>query len=63
MSKEKEWLAQIAVGLGQVRARQPIIHHITNYISINDCANATLAIGGSPIMANDPDEVAEVASQ
>ena len=63
MSKEKECLAQIAAGLGQVRARQPIIHHITNYISINDCANATLAIGGSPIMANDPDEVAEVASQ
>ena len=35
MSKEKECLAQIAAGLGQVRARQPIIHHITNYISIN----------------------------
>ena len=37
MNREQDWLAQIAAGLGQVRVRQPIIHHITNYISINDC--------------------------
>lgn len=56
-------LELIAAGVGEVRAKQTIIHHITNYISINDCANVTLAIGASPIMANDPDEVAEVVAQ
>jgi hydroxyethylthiazole kinase len=58
-----ELLEQIVASVGQVREQKPIIHHITNYISINDCANVTLAIGASPIMANDPDEVAEVVSQ
>ena len=56
-------LEQIAGGLTVVRTCKPIVHHITNYISINDCANVTLAIGASPIMANDPDEVAEVVGQ
>jgi hydroxyethylthiazole kinase len=56
-------LEQIAAGIDQIRNRKPIVHHITNYISINDCANVTLAIGASPIMANDPAEVAEVVSQ
>ena len=56
-------LEQIAGGLTVVRTCKPIVHHITNYISINDCANITLAVGASPIMANDPEEVAEVVSQ
>lgn len=56
-------LEQIAGGLTVVRTCKPIVHHITNYISINDCANITLAIGASPVMANDPAEVAEVVSQ
>ena len=56
-------LEQIAGGLTVIRTCKPIVHHITNYVSINDCANITLAIGGSPIMANDPDEVAEVTRQ
>lgn len=56
-------LSQIAEGIACIRTKKPIIHHITNYISINDCANVTLAIGASPIMANDPAEVAEVVSQ
>ena len=63
MRSAEEYLAQMAACVEQVRSRQPIVHHITNYISINDCANVTLAIGASPIMANDPDEVAEVVSQ
>jgi len=56
-------MEQITSGLERIRTQKPIIHHITNYISINDCANVTLAIGASPIMANDPAEVAEVVSQ
>ena len=56
-------MEQITSGLERIRTQKPIVHHITNYISINDCANVTLAIGASPIMANDPAEVAEVVSQ
>lgn len=58
-----EIIERIAEGLQQIRRQKPLIHHITNYVSINDCANVTLAIGGSPIMANDPDEVAEVVAK
>ena len=63
MNRESEVLEQIAAGIGCIRTQKPLVHHITNYISINDCANVTLAIGASPIMANDPEEVAEVVSQ
>lgn len=34
-----------------IKAKSPLIHHITNYVTVNDCANATLAIGASPIMS------------
>ena len=35
----------------------PLVHNITNYVTVNDCANVLLACGGSPIMADDEDEV------
>lgn len=44
-----------------VRTAKPIIHHITNYVTVNDCANMTLAIGGSPIMADALEEAADIA--
>lgn len=34
--------------LTEVRSRSPLIHNITNYVTVNDCANVTLAIGASP---------------
>lgn len=40
--------------------QQPLIHCITNPISITQCANAILAVGGRPIMAEHPREVAEI---
>ena len=43
-----------------VREHQPLIHCITNPISINQCANAILAVGSRPIMAEHPMEVAEI---
>ncbi|MBQ2990811.1 MAG: hydroxyethylthiazole kinase [Clostridia bacterium] len=48
--------------LMQNRRRRPLIHCITNYVTANDCANILLACGGSAIMADDPDEVAEVTA-
>ena len=48
--------------LENVRRNSPLIHNITNYVTINDCANILLACGGSPIMADDPDEVEEITT-
>lgn len=45
-----------------VRKRNPLIHHITNQVTMNDCANITLALGASPIMAMEVKEVQEVTS-
>lgn len=39
---------------------EPLIHCITNPISINQCANVVLAVGARPIMAEHPEEVAEI---
>lgn len=46
--------------LKNVRKNVPVTHCITNSVTINDCANAVLAIGGSPIMAEDSDEIEEI---
>lgn len=45
-----------------VREKAPLIHNITNYVTVNDVANVLLACGGSPIMADDLGEVAEVTA-
>ena len=45
-----------------VRAKSPLVHNITNYVTVNDCANIVLACGGSPIMADDQAEAAEITS-
>lgn len=42
--------------------KAPLVHCITNYVTVNDCANAILAFGGSPIMAQDIEEVSEVVN-
>ena len=39
-----------------VRTKSPLIHNITNYVTVNDCANMVLACGASPIMADDAAE-------
>mgnify|MGYP001109368624 FL=1 len=45
-----------------VRDKKPLVHNITNYVTVNDCANVVLACGASPIMADDQEEVAEITS-
>src|SRR5512136_2889285 len=47
--------------LARVREKRPLVHHITNYVTVNDCANITLCAGGSPVMADAPEEAAEMA--
>lgn len=46
----------------QIKERQPLIHCITNPISIHDCANAILAVGARPIMAEHPREAAQITA-
>ena len=42
--------------------RRPVVQCITNIVTVNDCANALLAIGGSPTMAHHPEEMADFAA-
>ena len=46
--------------LENVRARVPLVHCITNYVTVNDCANALLACGGSPIMSDEAKDVVDI---
>lgn len=48
--------------LSKIQNTKPLVHHLTNYVTVNDCANITLAIGASPIMADEIEEVAEITS-
>lgn len=46
----------------QVRKNTPLVHNITNYVTVTDVANMLLACGGSPIMSDDLREVEEITS-
>ena len=46
----------------KLREVKPLVHNITNYVTVNDVANAILAIGGSPIMSDEITEVAQMTS-
>lgn len=45
-----------------VRSNNPLVHCITNYVTVNDCANILLAAGASPIMSQNKHEVAELVA-
>jgi len=46
--------------LREIRERKPLVHQITNYVVMNETANATLALGALPVMAHAPQEVEEM---
>lgn len=48
--------------LQNVRTKSPLIHNITNYVTVNDCANILLACGASPIMADSIEEAEEITT-
>lgn len=48
--------------LEKVRKEAPLVHHITNWVTIYDCANIVKVFGGSPVMAHAKEEAAEMAS-
>lgn len=48
--------------MDRVRKASPLIHNITNYVTANDVANILLACGGSAVMADAPEDAAEITS-
>ena len=48
--------------LAAIRERKPLVHQITNYVVMNETANATLSLGALPVMAHAIEEVEEMAS-
>lgn len=53
---------ELATALENVRTSAPLVHCITNYVTVNDCANALLACGGSPIMSDEPEDVVDITT-
>ena len=51
----------IAALMSLVREKRPLVHQITNNVTVNDCANITLCAGGSPVMADSPADVEDMA--
>jgi len=47
--------------LAKIKKEKPLIHHLTNWVTIYDCANVTRTIGALPVMAHAPEEVAQMA--
>ena len=47
----------------QIRRAAPLVHCITNYVTVNDVANVLLAIGARPVMADDPAEAEEITAR
>src|SRR3954464_10520741 len=48
--------------LRRLRASKPLVHQITNYVVMNETANATLALGALPVMAHAREEVEEMVA-
>lgn len=53
---------EVIRNLEAIREKKPLIHHITNFVVMNQTANVTLAIGAQPVMAHAKDEVEEMVS-
>ncbi len=54
-----DWIEEI---LKKIAEKKPLIHHLTNYVVMNDSANATLAAGALPIMAQEEAELDDITN-
>ena len=52
----------LGIYLDNLRKQAPLVHNITNYVTVNDVANIVLACGGSPIMSDEPADAEEITS-
>jgi len=48
--------------LARTRVRAPLVHHVTNMVTINDCANMTLCVGASPVMSDSREEADQLTA-
>ena len=62
MKNSNDILATFPQIMENVKQKEPIVQAITNFVTVNDCANIILASGASPTMAHEPEEVEEVAA-
>ncbi|MDO5846066.1 MAG: hydroxyethylthiazole kinase [Methanocorpusculum sp.] len=46
--------------LETVRKKNPLVHQITNYVTVNDCANMTICFGAAPVMSHAPEDVVDM---
>lgn len=60
MIDEKIIMETVPNSLDEVKNKAPLTCCVTNFVTVNDCANAVLAIGASPIMSNESDEIGEI---
>lgn len=58
----KKFLDRIKEALEETRYKRPLVEQLTNFVTINDCANATLSIGASPVMADGDEEVKDMTA-
>lgn len=59
---DKEEATMLGKCITNVRNNVPLVHNITNYVTVNDVANVLLACGGSPIMSDEPDDVEDITT-
>ena len=55
-------MSSFATVLNQIRTKSPLVHNITNYVVMNNTANALLAVGASPVMAHAIEEVEDIVT-
>ncbi|KAJ2852333.1 thiamine biosynthetic bifunctional enzyme [Coemansia brasiliensis] len=61
--RQLEQVKQLATEIfAKLRSTTPLVQHITNMVVINDCANACLALGGSPVMSSESEEQADLSA-
>lgn len=61
-ANEEEIIGRIRNCLKNIKINSPLVHCITNFVTVNDCANALLSVGASPIMAEDKHEMDDIIS-
>ena len=48
--------------MDRVRQQKPVVHHLTNWVTVYDCAQVVKTLGASPVMAHAPEEVSEMSA-
>ena len=61
LSTKNDVIDKVSELINKIRTVSPLVHQITNNVVATQSANATLAIGASPIMATEPEEMEDLA--